>query len=161
MNYLEWNDEIAKQFFTPEMADKRIYLFVTTDLIEKIGERSGVHFEDFIHAVKDGPPWTTRSGLCQKALQACEGWRNRHHQFPSYIAYLALFVLAAGVEGDFAKHSYYPRLRTLLGEEPRSGQYPSYDRMVELWDDLEKWANEDQAGHLGIFRAYIPVESVP
>jgi hypothetical protein len=63
--------------------------------------------------------------------------------------------LAVGVEGDFAPHAYYPRLRTLLGEPSVVGAYPWFDRMLELWDDLERWASSDQAGRLGNFVASI------
>src|SRR5207237_99214 len=68
------------------------------------------------------------------------------------VAYLALFVLAGGREGDFDPRSYYPRLWSLL-REPDSGTPPSFDRMVELWDDLERWCVQDRHGELGIFEA--------
>lgn len=84
-----------------------------------------------------------------------EGWREQGREFPPYIAYLSLFVLAAGLEGDFAPNAYYPRLRTLLGEAPTIGTYPSFGRMFELWSDLEKWANEERAGELGVLRTDI------
>ena len=78
-------------------------------------------------------------------------YRSGRRGYPLYIGYLALFVLAAGIEGDFSHNEYYRRLRTLLGEEPKSGQYPLFNRMRELWDDLEQWTNEDRSGELGIF----------
>jgi hypothetical protein len=59
-------------------------------------------------------------------------WRKRNLQYPPYVGYLAFYVLAAGLEGDFARHAYCPRLRTLLDEPPAVGQYPSFDRMLEL-----------------------------
>jgi len=90
--------------------------------------------------------------LCVKALETQENWLLEL-DYPPYIGYLALFVLAVGIEGDFATHSYYPRLRTLLGEEPTTDLYPSFDRMWKLWEDLEKWSNEDKSGELGIFNS--------
>jgi hypothetical protein len=150
MNYLEWNDQIASHFFRPEMAGRRVHLYVNEDLIAELGHSTS-GLDDFIEAVKAGPPWATRQGICQKALQSMQEWRKRGRNFPTYICYLSLFVIAAGKEGDFAPHAYYPRLRTLLGEEPRAGQYPSFDRMVRLWDDLERWSNKDRAGELGLF----------
>ena len=154
MDYLKWNNSIAAHFFKNEMAGRSVHLYVTEELITDIGQESGADFSDFIAAIKTGPHGVTRQGLCVKALQSRDNWQQRELDYPPYIAYLALFVLAAGIEGDFAAHSYYPRLRTLLGEEPTTGQYPSFDRMSKLWEDLEKWSNEDKSGELGIFNSH-------
>jgi len=155
MNYLEWNDLVAGHFFNEENAGKEILLYVNDEIINGIGKKSGDSLGDFIESVKAGPPWASRSGLCQRALQAFENWRERELRYPPYIAYLALFVLAAGIEGDFAPHAYYPRLRKLLGEDEDAGTLPSFDRMIDLWDDLEKWSVEDKHEELGRFIARI------
>jgi hypothetical protein len=154
VDYVTWNNRLAGHFFRPEHEGRRIFLYVTPDVLREIADSNGA-VEDFIAAVKSGAPGNTRQGLCQRALQTFEQWHNRDGAFPPYVAYLGLFVLAAGIEGNFAPHAYYPRLRQLLGEEPAIGQYPSFQRMLALWDDLERWANEDQAGKLGTFRADI------
>lgn len=152
MDYLKWNNSIAAHFFKHEMAGRSVHLYVTEELITDIGQNYGADFSDFIEAIKTGLPGAKRKGLCVKAWETQENWL-RELDYPPYIGYLALFVLAAGIEGDFATHSYYPRLRTLLGEEPTPGQYPSFDRMSKLWEDLEKWSNEDKSGELGIFNS--------
>ena len=154
MNYLEWNDCIANRFFQPEMAGRPVHLFVTEELIEELGTETGDGLQDFILAIKSGPPWATRQGLCQKAHQSLENWRARRLVYAPHIAYLGLFVLAAGVEGDFAPHAYYPRLWSLLGED-RKDTPPSFHLMLNLWDDLERWSNEDKQGALGIFTIQI------
>ncbi|MEG3973321.1 hypothetical protein QT970_01710 [Microcoleus sp. herbarium8] len=152
MDYLKWNNSIAAHFFKNEMAGRSVHLYVTKKLIRYIGQESGANFSDFIEAIKIGLPGAKRKGLCVKAWETQENWL-RELDYPPYIGYLALFVLAAGIEGDFATHSYYPGLRTLLGEEPTTGQYPSFDKMWKLWEDLEKWSNEDKSGELGIFNS--------
>src|SRR4028118_212020 len=152
MDYLKWNNSIAAHFFKNEMAGRSVHLYVTKELITHIGQESGADFSDFIEAIKIGLPGAKRKGLCVKAWETQENWL-RELDYPPYIGYLALFVLAAGIEGDFATHSYYPRLRKLLGEEPTTGQYPSFDRMWKLWEDLEKWSHEDKSGELGIFNS--------
>jgi hypothetical protein len=154
LDYITWNDRVAAHFFKPESEAHRVFLYVTPEVLTEIAASDGA-VADFVTAVKCGPPGTTRQGLCQRALQIFEHWRTRGGLFPPYVGYLAMFVLAAGIEGDFAPHAYYPRLRQLLGEEPIAGQYPSFPRMLELWDDLERWANEDQSGKLGVFKADI------
>ena len=157
LDYTSWNERLAAHFFRPEFAGRRVFLYVTPDLLAEIAGPSNA-IQDYVTAVKGGPPGATRQGLCQRAVHTLERWRDRRGTSPPYIGYLGLFVLAAGVEGDFASHAYYPRLRQLLGEEPVTGQYPSFQRMWELWVDLERWANEDQAGSLGIFKADVAGE---
>src|SRR5207244_745178 len=121
MEYVDWNNAIAKHFFRPEMEGKRVYLYVTEELIAELGQPQAAGLQEFLAAVRIGPAWATRSGLCQKALQAMHNWRTRSLAFPPYIGYLALFVLAAGIEGDFSPIAYYPRLRSLLQEPSGSG----------------------------------------
>lgn len=145
---------MAEYFFKPEREGQRVFLYVTPDVLQEIdGNDDAVG--KFVASVKSGASGVGRQGLCQRALQVFEKWRARGEKYPPYIGYLGLFVLAAGMEGDFAPHAYYPRLRKLLGEAPTSGQYPSFQRMLILWDDLERWANEDKGGTLGSFRADI------
>ena len=155
MHYLAWNDLLAGHFFNPSASGKQVHLCVTPAVIEELGRSTGCGIPDFVAAIKAGPAWATRQGVCQKALQAMSEWRERDIRVPPYVGYLSFFVLAAGFDGDFAPHAYYPRLRSLLDEPPATGQYPSFHRMLELWDDLERWANEDMRGELGEFRADI------
>lgn len=158
MDFLEWNDAIGARFFNPDRSGARVFLYVTTEVVTEIGAPYEADLSDFVTAVKAGPPWNTRHGwgICQQALQALEGWRKRHLEYPPYLAYLALFVLADTIEVEgFARFSYYPGLRKLLGERPEAGGYPSFREMYSLWFDLEIWTNEDKNGELGIFRADI------
>jgi hypothetical protein len=151
MNYLEWNELIVKRFFNEENSGREVLLYVNEKLINELSESCGAKADDFINAVKEGPPWATRRGFCQKALQTYENWRDRNLDYPPYVAYLAFFVLAAGTEGPFAPYAYYPRLWKLLQDTDNWGQPPSFDRMIELWDDLEKWSSEDKREELGRF----------
>lgn len=155
MNYLEWNDLLAAQFFKPEMGGRKVFLFVTSEMLDRLGRTRQVDHADFVRAVIEGPPWAIRTGLCYRAYEAYSGWRQRGSVYPLYIGYLGLFVLAAGLDGDFAPHAYYPRLRTLIGEDPIIGQYPYFPHMRELWDDLERWSQEDKLGELGNFNVIL------
>ena len=151
---MTWNNALAAHFFRPEAAGQPVYLFVTEEIIEEVGHSLGGGVDEFIDAVRTGPPGATFSGHCQRALRSAHHWRARGLAYPPYIAYLALFVLAGGHEGAFAAHAYYPRLWELLGEHGE-GSPPSFDRMIELWDDLERWSTHDRDGQLGIFEARI------
>lgn len=152
--YLTWNDALTARFFHPGVEGVPVYFFVTEDVITEVGRTIGQGYEDFLVSVRDGPRGVTRLGHCQRALQVADGWRDRGFEYPPYVAYLAVFVLAGGHEGDFAPQAYYPRLWGLLGED-RTGTLPSFDRMLELWDDLEQWSVHDQGGELGVFEARI------
>ena len=152
--YLAWNDALARRFFHPEAEGTPVYFFVTEDVITEVRQTVGNGHDDFLAAVRTGPPGVTRSGHCQRALQVAAGWRDLGFEYPPYVAYLALFVLAGGHEGDYAPQAYYPRLWSLLGED-RADTLPSFDRMLELWDDLEQWSVRDLGGELGVFEARI------
>jgi hypothetical protein len=156
MTYLEWNDRLAAHFFRPEMAGRSVFLYVTQELLDELGAPANDTWRGFVSAVKTGHQWCRSSlhALCQKAQHCQETWRLHTFDYPPYIAYLGLFVLAAGKEGDFAPHAYYPRLWELLGETGE-GMLPDFNKMHLLWEDLERWANEDKLGDLGLFAARI------
>lgn len=155
MDYLSWNDSIGARFFAPEAKDRRVYLYVTADLIREIGKPTNVGLSDFLAAIRKGPEWASHGNVCERADQCLSGWRRRKLQYPPYLAYLGLFALAAGLRGDFASNAYYPRLRKLLGETPTSGTYRGFSTMRNLWEDLENWTQRDMRGSLGIFQARV------
>jgi len=153
--YLAWNDALAARFFSPEAAGERVYLFVTEEVVAEVGQPLSGGLPEFISAIREGPPGLPPGiGHCQRAVRVFQGWRLRRHRYPPYIAYLALFVLAGGHKGDYDPRSYYPRLWDLL-EEDEEGTPPSFHRMLELWDDLERWSIQDRQEELGIFEARI------
>ncbi|MEE8208264.1 MAG: hypothetical protein V3T88_04825 [Nitrosomonadaceae bacterium] len=162
MNYLQWNEAICKYFFNSDNNGIRVFLYSTKDVIDAIGRTYNVDLDDFIGAVKVGPHWIIREdqSICQHALQAFHNWRERELDYPPYLCYLAFFVLADTVETGFARHSYYPGIRLLLGEELKIGTYPSFGLMYILWDDLAIWSNQDKHGEWGIFDADIVGEWV-
>ena len=150
--YLSWNDALAARFFNSDMQGRIVYLDVNHNVLSDIKRSLPPEAGEFIAAVKQGPPWVYRMGVCQRALQSHQSWRRRRLEFPPYVAYLALFVLAAGTDGDYSHNAYYPRLRDLL-DEPGRGTLPSFDRMWRLWDDLENWSILDKKGELGVFQS--------
>jgi hypothetical protein len=155
MDYLAWNDLIAKHFFNEERAGREVLLYVNEHLLETLGSEQSVGKDDFINALKIGPPWVNRQGFCQKAVQAYTNWRSRQLEYPPYVGYLAFFVLSAGADAGFAPQAYYPNFWTLLGEPADKGTPPSFDDMILLWKDLEGWSREDKHETLGRFVARI------
>ena len=165
LSYLEWNDKIAGHFFNPENSGKRVWFSVEKELIEKIAQSNKTDFDNFIESLKKGPEWITiynnqGKRICNKALQTFKNWRKKEEQlkYPPYIAYLALFVIAANPshEEELSENSYYKRLRALLNENKDGNQnYPSFNKMCALWDDLATWSLQDKKSEWGVFHADI------
>lgn len=153
MDYLQWNERIAAHFFNEERAMCNVYLYVTEELINHLGSDEQVDCQDFIRAIKKGPscflepyPNIFRTAL---ALKDLDKYKSKKLKYPRYIGYLAFLVLAASHD-DFASKNYCKRLNFLLGEN-ENRQHPDFDRMLELWDDLEKWANHEKGEEWGSF----------
>ena len=153
-SYNLWNNELAARFFSPDMAGRNVHLYVSQDFIDEVGQKMP-EAGTFRDAVAGFPtaPMTNGENVCKRAYRVFRHWRSKRHGFPPYIGYLCFFVLASGTDGEFAPHAYYPRLWALLKYENRTGQVPWFDRMGELWDDLENWSVYDKQGELGIFQS--------
>ena len=153
LTYLEWNNKIAEYFFKPEHAGMRVWFSVEQEFIDEIAKNKGVDPSDFIKAVKQGPEGINRleQGICDKAYAIFEDWRSKGFEYPPYISYLALFVLAVnhGGNDDFSTGNYYGRLKDLVDENNISTRQFRYT--LDLWDDLGKWSHEDKDGDFGEF----------
>ena len=151
LSFDDWNQRLARNFFNPGNAGKRVYLHTTTDLLAALSGQPTAQ-ADFIQAVKAGPSGSAAGELCTKAIQLYIGWHNAAVEYPPYIAYLCLFALAAGREGPWAAYAYYPRLWDLLGEEGSGVPHDFYRMSRMLWKDLEVWTHGDMNGKLGLFK---------
>ena len=154
LTYLDWNDKIAKHFFNPDKSGIRVWFSVERELIDEIAKKNGVNFENFIEAVKKGPDCINRpnQGICSKASAIHKNWRERSFEYPPYIAYLALFVLAVNHDGDnegFSENNYYGRLKDMVKENLTTTYF---QKTVDLWDDLETWSLKDKKSNFGEFR---------
>lgn len=153
MDYNEWNNAIARHFFKVGMGGKEVLLFVNEEKINAIGSMQNAPVTDFISAMKKEAE-SSKGQICKRALQLYEDWREAGYEYPPYIAYLALFVLASTTEGDFDPKAYYPRYWKLINE-PDEGAPAGFYKTADLWDDLEKWSVEDKKEELGRFKSRI------
>ena len=103
MEYSGWNNLIAARLFNPEMAERRVYLSASQELINELGKGHGVGYADFIEAVKRGPEDVYVGGLCEKAQQLFRHWRRKHSPFPPYLGYLDLLRSGGWLEGQFCR----------------------------------------------------------
>ncbi len=153
MNYAEWNTAIGRHFFNAGNGRKEVLLFVNEEKINNIGSVQNAQVDDFIGAMKKEAEHT-KGNICKRALYLYQDWRDFGSEYPPYIAYLALFVLASTTEGDFDPKAYYPKYWKLvdhLGE----GTPNSFHEMEQLWADLEKWSVEDKKEQFGRFKSRI------
>src|SRR6266542_715814 len=101
MNYLGWNTKIAEHFFSQDKAGRKIYLFVTQELIEQLGQPQGIGFSDFVEAVKTGPPWVRAAGLCHALyrpnISGGSATQNRIIHLTSHIWLCSLSLQASRV----------------------------------------------------------------
>lgn len=151
LTYLEWNDVLIKYYFNEDTAGKEVIIFADKEKIDNIAEQHGECYDDFKNRVVEGPPWARAGNICKVAYDTFDNWRSRRLEYPPYFAYLVFFVAVATIESDFSDQAYYPLLRQALGEEPLTGMYPSFDKIDELWEDLEKWSIVDMNESLGRF----------
>ena len=153
--YEHWNYALASRFFNPGMEGRNVYLYVNQETINEIEQEIGQEAGVFQVAVAGQPCVFGKEpeDICSRALQVFTNWRASGSAFPPYIGYLSFFVLASSIDGDFAPHAYYPRLWKLLTGESREGSVPKFDRMRQLWDDLEQWAIVDKKTCLGNFQS--------
>lgn len=153
--YSDWNNQIAKYFFNSSKARMRVWFSVEQEIINKIAKAKNVDPNDFIKAVKKGPDCIHRpkQTICSRASAIFQEWRKNKENFeyPPYIAYLALFVLAVnhGDSDNFSEGDYYGRLRDMIGGTHLSTNH--FKNTIDLWDDLENWSQEDKSGNFGEF----------
>lgn len=160
MKYIGWNKAIGEHFFNQEKAGQKVYLYVTEEVLNHLGKPFNEDTTDFIAAVKQG------YGLAQEEHNVCDaalkwvtvGWENLDpFEYPPYLAYLALFVLAAGQgeEGDYHQNAYYQRLNDLLGNDHPNVQSQDFAKVTEVWADLARWSDRSQHGRLGFFEVQV------
>jgi hypothetical protein len=147
----DWNQRLARHFFDPSKAGKRVYLHTATGLLTDLSGLPTAQ-ADFVEAVEAGPTGSAAGELCTKAINLYIDWRNTGAEYPPYIAYLCLFALAAGREGRWPAYAYYPRLWDLLGQESSGVPHDFYRMSRMLWKDLEVWTHNDMNGGLGLFK---------
>lgn len=155
--YTWWNEKLAKYFFNSDKAGQRVYLSITEQIIKELGAKN---IEEFTKQVRRGPAdiINNKDPLCVKALTLLKLYKEKPHkfkdlEFPPYIAFLCLFVLAFNRDDDdFSDAAYYPRLKKLTNEN--NADY-KFGEIGQIWQDLEHWSKIEKKGDLGIFKTQL------
>jgi len=153
LSYLDWNTLIGQYFFNEDNAGRDIIFFVNQELIDELGKPFGDNFDDFIKNLVDGPDFIKKNGenICRKAYKTFQWSRKGKCEYPPYLAYLALFVSAATVDGDYDGHEYYKKLKDLVGDVSNTKMSGCFSDIEELWDDLQRWSLIEKGELLGRF----------
>ncbi|WP_342678754.1 hypothetical protein [Methanofollis sp. UBA420] len=154
LTYLDWNEHIARYFFNPDNAGKNVIIFVNKDIINGIGELYDEGFDDFVRCLVRGPDFVrnTSENICKTAYETyCYG-KQTDSEPPPYIAYLALFVCAATIDGDYDRNAYYPRLKDLVGDDQDINMSALFSDYIScLWKDLQIWSQVKKGEAYGRF----------
>jgi len=165
--YDEWNSLLLKEYFGPANDGEQVWIQTTREELDDFGYRHG-GADGLLEAIRMGPAWSAfraeniavnvsllireRTGACAKR----PGYRDpgsfvpifQYLDAPTYMPYVALFVLAASEVGA---GGYYATISELSGSCFESSE-ESRDLLHSVWDDLSKWT-EDLAGEYGRFNS--------
>lgn len=156
--YDEWNQMVAGHFFNPAMEGREVIMLCDKETLEGVAREHDTSFEHFVFVVKEGPEFLRGSShldVFEMAHRSYNHWRDRNlpGTFPPYVAYLALFIYAATVDGDYNPNAYYPKLANIVGDAEPSSMCRRFSKIDALWKDLERWSQDDMGEGLGRFSA--------
>lgn len=172
MNYLEWNNAIAKFYFNEEKSEQDVNLFISRNDIVNIGRNEGLTkkdkkiFKNFIKSVRRGLPGKPLKGnIIEQAHYAFKKWQSNsisingiNIDYPLYIGYLVIFILplTESHSSNGRSDAYYPKLREFLKKHklpdiPYQNENCNWN---ELWEDLEYWSRIIKNTELGCFELH-------
>jgi len=155
---VEWNEALIARFFREDLAGRQVFLYVTAEVLDQVASAFSMDHTDFVSAIAGPPGSFEASQVAHRAVKICDRghWRDSSEAiYPPYVAHLCLFAYAAASDEaeDLAGHSYYPRLRRLLGLPEDEGALSGFHELSDrVWNDLEEWSIHDMGGDLGVFR---------
>ncbi|MBX7556987.1 hypothetical protein K1Y78_56280, partial [Streptomyces sp. tea 10] len=177
VEYLRWNDAVARAFFGPRRAGELVHLDLDEKMLEQIGSEFGLDGPATLRALADSvTPLLVTDGSRRSVFDAfnklTEAWyRTSRRQLedltrigpPPIVALLALFALAgrhmsalAARTGKKSVSTFYPPLAVLLqaGQDNVKALETSVRKDSETyWDALRYWL-EAFDGQLGLPSAY-------
>ncbi|RZJ56302.1 MAG: hypothetical protein EOO44_00090 [Flavobacterium sp.] len=168
MNFLEWNNHIAKHFFNPNQAGRDIHLFITKQEIINLAKENFEEetdqeiWEDYLRKLRNGLPGSSGyPDIFDKAIHSFQQWKKGIRKidgvevkYPPYISHLVFAVLPLiEIQGDYYATNYYDRLKDFLNENNIQQNLRNKLRDIdELWADLSNWSINTKNGELGCFK---------
>jgi hypothetical protein len=168
MNYIEWNEHIAKIFFKPENAGKDILFYLTKDDLIKYSRTNfnsstdEIIWADFVHAIKfdqqEENDLASPYSPISKPLELFQKWNKI--DTPPFIAYLILYVipLTETYEENFISSAYYKKVNAFFHKygflnsfTEREIKWANFQTISPLFNELEEWTVITNNCDLGIF----------
>ena len=150
IDYLDWNEALAKHFFRREFAQQPVFLAVTPEILGDLAPNIDDPQAHFVECCRRGVGYDPPGDICVRAIEAQQKWDNNpDRDWPLVIGYLSLFALAAGLYDEDASTptEYYDRLRQLTNHQ---GNFLKFDRMSGLWRAVSEWSRVEQQGRHGL-----------
>ena len=161
--FVQWNSLFLEEFFSPASAGTDVWIHATRSELDTIGLRLG-GAEGLIEAVRLGPPWIASKSSLPEVVSRLVNMRSAAlrtkdyvdpgvereeyigAQAPTYLPYLALWVLASSESED----GFYAKVGDLtLTSFPNS---PAVTAVMErAWRDLERWSTQECHSRFGTF----------
>jgi hypothetical protein len=167
--FLEWNNLLLSEFFSPSSAEEDVWLQTSRHELDSFGLHLG-GAAGLIDAVKAGPEWvepdithhfataasrlmfqrrsTIRPSKYVDPAEFNEVYKD--YNAPTYLPYLALWVLASSEEVD----GFYANVAKLT-DRPFLATPDLTSRMENVWKDLEKWSTKEAKGNFGNFKVRV------
>jgi len=174
--FTNWNLLLLEEYFSPEKANQDVWISTNRVELESIGAHLG-GANGLIQAVIEGPEWlsekaqhTNIADIAKKLATVRESYtryRSRVYWLknykdpgdeveiykdtiaPTYLPYVALWVLAGSEVGDAG---FYAKVSELI-----KISFPNNirNKMEYVWLDLERWSIKEQNEKLGRFKVNI------
>jgi hypothetical protein len=165
--YKEWNLLLLSEYFSPAVDGDEVWIQTTREELDAFGfELGGAN--GLLDAIKQGPLWcrqkvqdiaTNAKDLIRQRINlrerlpsyevpddVAESYKGLNA--PTYLPYIALWVLAASESGS---KGFYAAVSDLVGIH--FGGASAATSMEDLFGDLEHWSTQQVGGKLGHFRS--------
>lgn len=161
MNYREWNLALGSNFFNEANKDVEQWIFVDLELISDIYQNTHPNAQNeealksFIEALRVGLISNNGQPIgnpTRTAMMLRGAWRryeshnvlhNEHFQNPTETIIPPYFAFLCGVSLAYSLDPAWT-----VGLKKLGLNYDVQDQ-IDLWEDLQKWANRDRNGHFG------------
>lgn len=164
----EWNKLLLSEFFSTSACNEDVWIQTSRQELDSFGLHLG-GADGLIEAVKLGPDWVIGAAgnvaLAALRLVKLRNSANRSPRYadsgkevvtyanqnaPTYLPYLALWVLASAESED----GFYAKVSSILGEDFSNS--PEVTASMEAaWKDLQKWSDVELAGKFGRFHVRV------
>ncbi|MBO1111841.1 hypothetical protein [Bordetella petrii] len=164
--FTDWNSLLLSEYFSLASSHEEAWIHANRADLDAFGLHLG-GADGLVEAARQGPEWIPASAShCGDVVRQLINLRRanlRSNSYidpgaenpiyeglkaPTYLPYLALWVLASSEAGE---EGFYAKVTGLL-KQPFPNTPPVTSVMEAAWQDLERWSKDEIDGRFGIFR---------